>query len=186
MLSLVFLKYLLMFSLHLLALWFVKPWEAIPANNSCKSDPLGPDSWNLDSKLLRKWIRACTSGLGHLFLLGLERSLSVQAAWWSSWVSLPCVGTGASRSFKSWSVIICDSIMKLFCVLSKRTYREPYRDYFDNLWFFQATGVAILLGLLWWKSKIETEAQVRDQVRSWYFIVLFLLILSHTELKWTK
>ena len=53
-----------------------------------------------------------------------------------------------------------------FRVLSKTTYRERYGDYFDNLLLFQATGVAILLGLLWWKSKIETEEQVRYQVRS--------------------
>ena len=102
-------------------------------------------------------------------LLGSERSLSIQAAW----VSLPCVGTGVSGSFKSWLVITRNWIMKLFHVMSKRTYRERYRDYFDNLLLFQATGVVILLGLLWCKSKIETEAQIRDQVRS---NILFTLL----------
>ncbi|KAK9269778.1 hypothetical protein L1049_001556 [Liquidambar formosana] len=50
-----------------------------------------------------------------------------------------------------------------FMILSKRTYRERCRDYFDKLRLVQALGVAILLGLLWWKSKTGTEAQLRDQ-----------------------
>jgi flagellar biosynthesis protein FlhB len=48
--------------------------------------------------------------------------------------------------------------------LYKRTFRERCRDYFDKLRFIQALGVAVLLGLLWWKSKTGTEAQLRDQV----------------------
>lgn len=51
-----------------------------------------------------------------------------------------------------------------FLILSKRTFRERFSDYFDKLRLLQAIGVAALLGLLWWKSKIETEAQLRDQV----------------------
>ena len=51
-----------------------------------------------------------------------------------------------------------------FMVLSKRTFRERVRDYMDVLRLFQAIGVAILLGLLWWKSKVKNEAQLRDQV----------------------
>lgn len=49
-------------------------------------------------------------------------------------------------------------------ILSKRTFRERCSDYFDKLRLVQATGVAVLLGLLWWKSNIDTEAQLRDQV----------------------
>ncbi|XP_057870440.2 ABC transporter G family member 26 isoform X3 [Cryptomeria japonica] len=60
-----------------------------------------------------------------------------------------------------------------FCVLSKRNFRERYRDYFDKLRFFQAIGVAVLLGFLWWKSKIETEAQLRDQVGLMFYICIF-------------
>lgn len=51
-------------------------------------------------------------------------------------------------------------------ILSKRTYKERCRDYFDKLRLFQALGVAILLGLLWWKSVTATEAQLRDQANS--------------------
>lgn len=56
-----------------------------------------------------------------------------------------------------------------FMVLSKRTYRERCMDYFDLLRLVQAIGVAILLGLLWWKSETGTEAQLRDQVRICYY-----------------
>jgi hypothetical protein len=51
-----------------------------------------------------------------------------------------------------------------FIILYKRTFRERCRDYFDKLRLVQALGVAVLLGLLWWKSKTGTEAQLRDQV----------------------
>lgn len=53
-------------------------------------------------------------------------------------------------------------------ILFKRTYKERWRDYFDLLRLVQAFGVAILLGLLWWKSNTRTEAQLRDQVRMVY------------------
>ena len=49
-------------------------------------------------------------------------------------------------------------------ILSRRTLRERYREYFDTLRLVQAVGVAVLLGLLWWKSNTATEAQLRDQV----------------------
>lgn len=51
-----------------------------------------------------------------------------------------------------------------FLILSERTYKARYRDYFDVLRLAQALGVAVLLGLLWWKSSTHTEAQLRDQV----------------------
>lgn len=57
-------------------------------------------------------------------------------------------------------------------ILSKRTYRERCSDYFDKLRLVQATGVAVLLGLLWWKSNIDTEAQLRDQVLHCHFTQL--------------
>lgn len=50
-------------------------------------------------------------------------------------------------------------------ILLKRTFRERRRDYFDKLRLVQALGVAVLLGLLWWKSETGTEAQLRDQVK---------------------
>lgn len=48
--------------------------------------------------------------------------------------------------------------------MCKRTFKERWRDYFDQIRLIQALGVAVLLGLLWWKSNIKTEAQLRDQV----------------------
>eukprot|EP01018_Ginkgo_biloba_P037625 Gb_00289 [translate_table: standard] len=60
-----------------------------------------------------------------------------------------------------------------FSVLSKRTFRERQKDYFDKLRFLQAVGVATLLGLLWWKSNTETEAQLRDQVGLMFYICIF-------------
>ncbi|XP_018813463.1 ABC transporter G family member 26 isoform X1 [Juglans regia] len=60
-----------------------------------------------------------------------------------------------------------------FMVLSKRTFRERCKDYFDKLRLVQAVGVAVLLGLLWWKSKIDTEAHLRDQVGLLFYICIF-------------
>ncbi|KAK4491795.1 hypothetical protein RD792_002571 [Penstemon davidsonii] len=50
-----------------------------------------------------------------------------------------------------------------FRVLFKRTFKERWRDYFDHLRLIQAFGVAVLLGLLWWKSNCTNEAHLRDQ-----------------------
>ncbi|XP_050215722.1 ABC transporter G family member 26 [Mercurialis annua] len=60
-----------------------------------------------------------------------------------------------------------------FVILFKRTYRERCRDYFDKLRLVQAVGVAVLLGLLWWKSQTGTEAQLRDQVGLMFYICIF-------------
>uniref|UniRef100_A0A165YYB7 ABC transporter domain-containing protein n=1 Tax=Daucus carota subsp. sativus TaxID=79200 RepID=A0A165YYB7_DAUCS len=65
----------------------------------------------------------------------------------------------AIQGKKDWTM----SWWEQFKILSKRTYRERYRDYFDVLRLAQALGVAVLLGLLWWKSSIDTEALLRDQ-----------------------
>lgn len=61
---------------------------------------------------------------------------------------------------KEWTITWWEQFM----ILSKRTFRERWRDYFDLLRLVQALGVAVLLGLLWWKSNIRNEAQLRDQV----------------------
>ncbi|XP_061968642.1 ABC transporter G family member 26 [Populus nigra] len=60
-----------------------------------------------------------------------------------------------------------------FIIMYKRTFRERCRDYFDKLRLVQALGVAVLLGLLWWKSKTGTEAQLRDQVGLMFYICIF-------------
>ncbi|XP_007020427.2 PREDICTED: ABC transporter G family member 26 [Theobroma cacao] len=60
-----------------------------------------------------------------------------------------------------------------FMIISKRTFRERRRDYFDKLRLVQSVGVAVLLGLLWWKSSAATEAQLRDQVGLLFYICIF-------------
>lgn len=61
---------------------------------------------------------------------------------------------------KDWTLSWWDQ----FLILSRRTFRERRRDYFDKLRLVQSLGVAVVLGLLWWKSKTDTEAHLRDQV----------------------
>ncbi|XP_073001536.1 ABC transporter G family member 26 [Typha latifolia] len=70
---------------------------------------------------------------------------------------------------KNWTMNWLDQ----FVVLSRRTIRERSKDYLDKLRLAQAIGVAILLGLLWWKSKIGTEAQLRDQIGLIFYICIF-------------
>ncbi|XP_030510214.2 ABC transporter G family member 26 [Cannabis sativa] len=70
---------------------------------------------------------------------------------------------------KDWTLSWWDQ----FQILSKRTFRERCRDYFDKLRLVQAIGVAVLLGLLWWKSKTDTEAHLRDQVGLMFYICIF-------------
>ena len=70
---------------------------------------------------------------------------------------------------KDWTM----SWWEQFFILSKRTFRERCRDYFDKLRLFQAVGVAVLLGLLWWKSKTDTEAHLRDQVGLMFYTCIF-------------
>ncbi|CAK7324474.1 unnamed protein product [Dovyalis caffra] len=70
---------------------------------------------------------------------------------------------------KDWTL----SWWEQFTILYKRTFRERRRDYFDKLRLVQALGVAVLLGLLWWKSKTGSEAQLRDQVGLMFYICIF-------------
>lgn len=53
-----------------------------------------------------------------------------------------------------------------FMILSRRTFKERCQDYFDKLRLIQSIGVALLLGLLWWKSQRQTEAQLRDRSKT--------------------
>ncbi|WOK95246.1 ABC transporter G family member 26 [Canna indica] len=75
----------------------------------------------------------------------------------------------SSQIKKDWT----SNWLEQFIILSKRTFRERRRDYLDKLRFAQTVGVAVLLGLLWWKSKIETETQLRDQVGLMFYICIF-------------
>ncbi|KAG5002123.1 hypothetical protein JHK87_023195 [Glycine soja] len=60
---------------------------------------------------------------------------------------------------KEWTLSWLDQ----FVILSRRTFKIRCKDYFDKLRLVQALGIALLLGLLWWKSSTNTEAQLRDQ-----------------------
>ncbi|KAJ0045932.1 hypothetical protein Pint_03769 [Pistacia integerrima] len=70
---------------------------------------------------------------------------------------------------KDWTM----SWWEQFMIIYKRTFRERCRDYFDKLRLVQALGIAVLLGLLWWKSSTATEAQLRDQVGLLFYICIF-------------
>ncbi|KAK4439674.1 ABC transporter G family member 26 [Sesamum alatum] len=70
---------------------------------------------------------------------------------------------------KDWTL----SWSEQFTILIKRTFKERWRDYFDQLRLIQAFGVAVLLGLLWWKSSTATEAQLRDQIGLLFYICIF-------------
>ncbi|XP_058744995.1 ABC transporter G family member 26-like [Vicia villosa] len=70
---------------------------------------------------------------------------------------------------KEWTLSWLDQ----FIILYKRTFRARCKDYFDILRLVQAVGIALLLGLLWWKSSIDTEAQLRDQVGLMFYICIF-------------
>ncbi|KAL9444741.1 hypothetical protein AB3S75_017847 [Citrus x aurantiifolia] len=70
---------------------------------------------------------------------------------------------------KDWTL----SWWEQFHIISRRTFRERWRDYFDKLRLVQALGVAVVLGLLWWKSQSTTEAQLRDQVGLIFYICIF-------------
>ncbi|KAL1307274.1 hypothetical protein AAHE18_17G020900 [Arachis hypogaea] len=60
---------------------------------------------------------------------------------------------------KEWTLSWLDQ----FIILYKRTFTARCKDYFDKFRLIQALGIAIILGLLWWKSSTNTEAQLRDQ-----------------------
>ncbi|KAK7289602.1 hypothetical protein RIF29_03356 [Crotalaria pallida] len=70
---------------------------------------------------------------------------------------------------KEWTLSWLDQFM----ILSRRTFKARSKDYFDKLRLLQALGVALLLGLLWWKSSTNTEAQLRDQVGLVFYICIF-------------
>uniref|UniRef100_A0A0E0LDC9 ABC transporter domain-containing protein n=1 Tax=Oryza punctata TaxID=4537 RepID=A0A0E0LDC9_ORYPU len=65
------------------------------------------------------------------------------------------------------------SWLQQFAVLSRRTFRERAADYLDKMRLAQSVGVALLLGLLWWKSQTSNEAQLRDQVGLIFYICIF-------------
>ncbi|CAN6220847.1 unnamed protein product [Urochloa humidicola] len=63
--------------------------------------------------------------------------------------------------------------LQQFAVLCRRTIRERAADYLDKMRLAQAVGVALLLGLLWWRSSAGDEAGLRDQVGLIFYICIF-------------
>ncbi|KAB2609616.1 ABC transporter G family member 26 [Pyrus ussuriensis x Pyrus communis] len=57
-------------------------------------------------------------------------------------------------------------------IQAKKDWTITWWEQFTIL-LIQAVGVAILLGLLWWKSNTDTEAQLRDQVGLLFYICIF-------------
>ncbi|WJX60438.1 ABC transporter G member 26 [Trifolium repens] len=71
---------------------------------------------------------------------------------------------------KEWTLSWLDQFVN---ILYKRTFKARCMEYFDILRLVQALGIALLLGLLWWKSTINTEVQLRDQVGLMFYICIF-------------
>ncbi|CAK9231345.1 unnamed protein product [Sphagnum troendelagicum] len=65
-----------------------------------------------------------------------------------------------------------------FLILFKRTFNERRVDYFSSLKILQAIGVAVLLGLLWWRSKTQTNADIQDQLGLIFYICIFWATFS--------
>ncbi|KAM7252247.1 hypothetical protein ACFE04_024130 [Oxalis oulophora] len=65
------------------------------------------------------------------------------------------------------------SWLNQFAIIYRRTFKARKRDYFDKLRLVQSLSVAVLLGLLWWKSKTDNEAHLRDQVGLMFYICIF-------------
>eukprot|EP00253_Pinus_taeda_P001194 PITA_01194 len=70
---------------------------------------------------------------------------------------------------KEWST----SWNEQFSTLLVRTFKQRQSDYFSKLRLAQNIGVSLLLGFLWWKSEIWTEAQLRAQVGLLFYLVLY-------------
>lgn len=70
---------------------------------------------------------------------------------------------------KEWST----SWIEQFSTLLVRTFKQLRTDYFSKLRLLQNIGVSLLLGFLWWKSEMSTEAQLRAQVGLLFYLVLY-------------
>ncbi|KAJ4830670.1 ABC transporter G member 26 [Turnera subulata] len=75
----------------------------------------------------------------------------------------------AIQTKKDWTL----SWLEQAIIIYKRTFKERRRDYFDKLRLVQALGIAVMLGLLWWKSETRNEAQLRDQIGLLFYICIF-------------
>ncbi|CAM6121272.1 unnamed protein product [Calypogeia fissa] len=75
----------------------------------------------------------------------------------------------AMKVKKQWN----SSWWEQFIILCRRNCKERRKDYLNILRLCQGLAVAILLGMLWWRSKLETEQDVRDQLGLLFYIVIF-------------
>ncbi|CAM6083907.1 unnamed protein product [Calypogeia fissa] len=75
----------------------------------------------------------------------------------------------AMKVKKQWN----SSSWEQFIILCRRNCKERRKDYFNILRAGQGLAVAMFLGILWWRNKLETEQDVRDQVGLLFYIVIF-------------
>ncbi|CAM6081620.1 unnamed protein product [Calypogeia fissa] len=75
----------------------------------------------------------------------------------------------AMKVKKQWN----SSWWEQFIILCRRNCKERRKDYFNILRAGQGLAVAMFLGMLWWRNKLETEQGVRDQVGLLFYIVIF-------------
>ncbi|MCO5584800.1 hypothetical protein L7F22_038732 [Adiantum nelumboides] len=60
-----------------------------------------------------------------------------------------------------------------FCVLYVRGLRERRHEYLSCLRILQVLASALIIGCLWWRSSIQTERQLADQVGLLFFIATY-------------
>ncbi|CAK9274523.1 unnamed protein product [Sphagnum jensenii] len=60
-----------------------------------------------------------------------------------------------------------------FMVLLVRGLKERRHDYLNWLKFVQVVTLSIIVGLLWWQSKIDTETELSGQLGLVFFIAIF-------------
>ncbi|KAL3693667.1 hypothetical protein R1sor_007318 [Riccia sorocarpa] len=75
---------------------------------------------------------------------------------------------------KSWT----SSLLFQFVTLSRRNSKARRKDYLNVLRLGQGIAVALLLCMLWWRSELETEQDIRDQVGLLFYITIFWCTFS--------
>lgn len=60
-----------------------------------------------------------------------------------------------------------------FMVLLVRGLKERRHDYLNWLKFVQVVTLSIIVGLLWWQSKLDTETELSGQLGLVFFIAIF-------------
>ncbi|MCO5548700.1 hypothetical protein L7F22_002159 [Adiantum nelumboides] len=76
---------------------------------------------------------------------------------------------GKNSSQQEWN----GSWWSQFCVLYVRGLRERRHEYLSCLRVLQVLASALIIGCLWWRSSIQTERQLADQVGLLFFIATY-------------